>query len=539
MIKVFGKQQVEGVAQVARIDLVSQLEPIPKSVISREGHVVDTTGLQWHMPTTSGKFATLNFRRIHNLKFRYALMRYCVHVIKTSAAGYAYTTWVDCCRFLLLPYPEFNRAHISDFEQELINCYEKMISTTRQEHKLYQVSRVKSFYLWGCQYLSEVGFSVEYGSVLEVLKIPGGPKGEAVKNEDVDAGPLHRIYELQPLYNALHTATCSSIVEQEQRAALALFIAHGRNPVNLSWLRESDLINVAPGLDEPCWVIRYPRIKKRLLNPRDDFVEVHLPNEFVPYIQYLIAANRRVHAMSRVGGEAGEFDIPLFFNKSGNTAAMASGHREAYFNYDSGYFALLLRDFVLRQKIVSPLTNALLHLSPRRLRYTLATSLVKDGATQRQLAQILDHTDLQHVQVYFDLAGDIVELLDKALIGPYAQILRFFKGEFIMPGQKAVNDGDTGKHIPFVYIDDAPDIDLGVCGKHSLCALHPPYSCYKCPKFQAYLDADHASVLEYLMNQREEKFKLADKRIAGQMDEIIHAVAQVVEKCKEVKAGAR
>ncbi|PPS30438.1 hypothetical protein BVY12_22115 [Pseudomonas amygdali pv. morsprunorum] len=273
--------------------------------------------------------------------------------------------------------------------------------------------------------------------------------------------------------------------------------------------------------------------------PRDDFLEVHLPNEFAPYIQYLIAANRRVQALSRVGGEAGEFDIPLFFNKSGNTAAMASGHREAFFNYDSGYFALLLQDFVFRHKIVSPLTNALLHLSPRRLRYTLATNLVKDGATQRQLAQILDHTDLQHVQVYFDLAGDIVELLDKALIGPYAQILRFFKGEFIMPGQKAVNDDDTGKHIPFVYIEDAPNIDLGVCGTHSLCALHPPYSCYKCPKFQAYLDADHTSVLEYLMNQREQKFKLADKRIAGQMDEIIYAVAQVVEKCKEVKAGVR
>lgn len=79
----------------------------------------------------------------------------------------------------------------------------------------------------------------------------------------------------------------------------------------------------------------------------------------------------------------------------------------------------------------------LLHLESEASRYTLATNLVKDGATQRQLAQILDHTDLQHVQVYFDLAGNIVELLDKALIGPYAQMLRFFKGDFIMPGQKA------------------------------------------------------------------------------------------------------
>ncbi|MBX9770867.1 MAG: site-specific integrase [Undibacterium sp.] len=521
-----------------RPDEVGLWEPIPKSVISSEGHVVYTSGLQWHMPTTSGRFATLKFERIHNLRFRYALMRYCVHVIRTTSAVSAYSSWVDCHRFLLLPYPEFNRADIADFELELISYYEKMIAATRQEHKLYQVSSTKSWYLWGCQYLSEVGFNAEYGNVLEALKIPGGPKGEAVKNEDVDAGPLHRIYELQPLYNALHTTTCTKIAEYQQRAALALFIAHGRNPANLSWLRESDLINVAPGLDEPCWVIRYPRIKKRLLNPRDDFVEVQLPAEFAPYIQDLIAANRDFEPSDWMGIDPEGFDRPLFFNHNVNTAAAASGHCGAYFNYESAYFSTLLQGFVLRHSIVSPLTGMLVHLSPRRLRYTLATNLVKDGATQRQLAQILDHTDLQHVQVYFDLAGNIVELLDKALIGPYAQMLRFFKGDFIVPGQKAVNEDDLGKHIPFIYIEDAQNIDLGVCGKHSLCALHPPYSCYKCPKFQAYLDADHEAVLLHLINEREEKFRSADKRIAGQLDEIIFAVAQVVEKCKEVKAGA-
>lgn len=539
MSQIFEIKQVKDAAQTEQLDWINQWEAIPQFVISREGHVVDTSGLLWHMPTTSRKFATLNFTRIHNLKFRYALMRYCVYVMKVCSAGYAYTTWVDCHRFLLLPNPKFNQLRIEDFEQELIAYYEKMISTTKQEHKLYQIARVKSFYLWGCQYLSEIGFNAEYGSVLEALKIPGGPKGVAVKNEDVDTGPLHRVYELQPLYNALHTTICDTRSKLEQRAALALFIAHGRNPANLSWLRESDLINVAPGMDEPCWVIRYPRIKKRLLNPRDDFVEVHLPNEFAPYIQELIAANRNVQPSSHLGIEFEGGDKPLFFNECGNRAAVVSAHRNAYFNYDSGYFATLLQQFVLHHNIVSPLTNTLLHLSPRRLRYTLATNLVKDGATQRQLAQILDHTDLQHVQVYFDLAGDIVDLLDKALIGPYAQMLRFFKGDFIMPGQKAVNEGEIGKHIPFVYIEDAPDIDLGVCGKHSICALHPPYSCYKCPKFQAYLDADHESVLAYLINEREKKLTLTDKRIAGQLDEIIYAVAQVVEKYKEVKTGAR
>lgn len=528
----FNKVKHEVAPSVVQENEMAHWDVIPGSVVSGEGHLVDTSGLKWWMPNVSGRSLLLDFRRVKNPRFRYALMRYCYYTIKRTSGVYAYRIFQDCYRFLLLPDSDLNTPHVKDFEQELINSYERMISATRRDHKLYQVYAPKIFYLWGCQYLTELGFNEDYGSVLEQLKIPGGPKGEAVKNEDIEAGPLHRTYELQPLYNALQSSICSNTLELEQRAALALFIAHGRNPANLSWLRESDLINVAPGLDEPCWVIRYPRIKKKLTNPRNDFVEVHLPDEFAPYIQALIAANRKFPTSS-LSKEKEDFDRPLFFNYSGNSASIASGYKETYFNYSSDYFADLIQDFVVRHRIVSPLTNSLLHLTPRRLRYTLATNLVRDGASQRQLAQILDHTDVQHVQVYFDLAGDIVELLDKALIGPYSQMLQFFKGNFIMPGHEALNEDDEGKHIPFFQAGDTSDVDLGVCGKHSLCSLHPPYSCYKCPKFQAYINADHQSVLTYLLDEREKKFRLADKRIAGQMDEIIYAVAQVVEKCKQ------
>ncbi len=510
-------------------------EAIPQSITSREGHKIETKGLLWYMPTNSARSAICRFDHIKITECRYALMRYCIHIAKTVSSVAAFGVYQDCWRFLLLRNPDFNRAGLDDFEGELIKNMEKMIADAKSEHKLYQTPRVKSWYIWCSQNLAELGFSEEYSHVLENLKIPGGPKGEAVKNEDVDSGPLHRVYELQPLYNAMHEVKCNTLVRLQQRAALALFIAHGRNSANLAWLRESDLINVAPGLSEPCWIIRYPRIKKRLLNPRDDFTEVHLPLELAPYIQDLIAFNKRIELASWSGEDPDDFDRPIFFNAIGNTASLAAGFRAAFFNYDTGYFATLLAGFVLEQKIVSPLTGMLLHLSPRRLRYTLATNLVRDGATRRQLAQILDHSDLQHVGVYFDLAGGIVDILDKALIGPYSQILKFFRGEFIAAGQKAVNENNPDKHIPFVVIDSVPEIDLGVCGKHSLCALHPPYSCYKCPKFQAYLEADHESVMNYLIGERESKFESGDKRVAMQLDEIIVAVAQVVEKCREVR----
>lgn len=55
--------------------------------------------------------------------------------------------------------------------------------------------------------------------------------------------------------------------------------------------------------------------------------------------------------------------------------------------------ANLVKAFIKRHNIISPLTGELLHVTPRRLRYTLATGLAAEGISKRELARILDHTD--------------------------------------------------------------------------------------------------------------------------------------------------
>ncbi|MDH8356919.1 site-specific integrase, partial [Klebsiella pneumoniae] len=69
---------------------------------------------------------------------------------------------------------------------------------------------------------------------------------------------------------------------------------------------------------------------------------------------------------------------------------------EAYNMLSTG-IANLLKAFIKRHSIISPLTGELLHVTPRRLRYTLATGLAAEGISKRELARILDHTDTQHV----------------------------------------------------------------------------------------------------------------------------------------------
>src|SRR5260221_8539116 len=50
-----------------------------------------------------------------------------------------------------------------------------------------------------------------------------------------------------------------------------------------------------------------------------------------------------------------------------------------------------------------------------------------------------DHTDTQHVQVYFEVAGNIVEHLDKASAKGFAKYLNYFKGNIIDNSTEAVN----------------------------------------------------------------------------------------------------
>ena len=63
--------------------------------------------------------------------------------------------------------------------------------------------------------------------------IPGNPKGEAVRMEDPDSGPLHRSLELPLLIKAMREDKSQVLEHIQQKAAVALSIALGRNPANL------------------------------------------------------------------------------------------------------------------------------------------------------------------------------------------------------------------------------------------------------------------------------------------------------------------
>lgn len=505
---------------------------IKNKVLSREGHEIDVSGDSFILPLTTKLSGLINLKKISNLALRWAVKSYVIdrlERVSLSASSHAFKNiW-----WKFLKHQDIYKLTERDVKSNLISLIEHAISTARSKHKLHELYEPIRWYIWCAERYQELGFCPAFALELDGMTIPGGPKGEAVRMGDPDCGPLHRSLELPLLVNALKNDNSTALAHLQQRAAVSLSIALGRNPANLTYLRGEDLKDITPQASQRCYVIKMPRIKKRLLNPRDDALDEYLDPQFARHILALISRNRSISTSIDINGKRTEIPKPLFINLKKNSVAVATKHWSDVYNMTSADICDLLQDFVARHEIISPITGQLLQISVRRMRYTLATNLAAEGISKRELARILDHTDTQHVHVYFEMAGNIVKHLDKAAAKTFSNYFSFFKGSIVESDEVAINGTRKDKHLAFQNENSPEDqVSIGVCGEKNLCHLDPPYSCYLCPKFQPYMHADHEHVLECLLENREERIVKYEKgRLGVQLDEVIAAVAQVVKIC--------
>ena len=522
---------------LARLIEENEWAYIPSKITTREGHVIDTSSNQWHLPYSMRAHATLDFNNIINPSLCWVTKRYIQEKIQITSTHAGYSNFQDIRREFLRFQNEYGlleNLNKIEIENKLISIIEHRISLARAKHRLWVLYRPIQWYIWCAENYPEIGFCSAYAMELDSMVLPGNPKGEAVRMEDPDSGPLHRSLELPLVIKALREDKSHIHEHLQQKVAVAISIALGRNPANLTYLKETDFVNLTPSTEEACFVLKMPRIKKRQLNPRDDFMEEYLDPEFANYVKELITANQAISTVVKTPNGNITIDKPLFIKVDQNKAALSAGLLNESFNMPSAEISDLIKKFAKRHNIISPLTKEILHLSTRRLRYTLATNLASEGISKRELARILDHTDTQHVQVYFEVAGNIVEHLDKASAKGFVKYLDFFKGHIIDNPSEAINGHRDDKHLSFINETNPTDqTEIGICGENNICHLDPPFSCYLCPKFQPYRQADHEHVLDCLLSSRDTRMKKYETaRLGIQLDDVIFAVAQVAEQCK-------
>lgn len=191
--------------------------------------------------------------------------------------------------------------------------------------------------------------------------------------------------------------------------------------------------------------------------------------------------------------------------------------------------------------LVSPRTNELLHLTPRRFRYTLATHLAEEGASKQHIAEVLDHSSLRTVSVYVEATSLIVEPVARATDAALEALVHLFLGkvaEDVDKGPTSQTITATVTHLPLPVLNAG---HVGVCGRDvlrdGLCQLFPPLSCYLCPSFIAWRDGPHRELLASLNTYTAAHTQGVDERILQQLRTVQEAIDQVLRQIESSKGG--
>lgn len=480
---------------------------VPEFTRDVAGHVVDLRPAKWRLNSTTSHHTLLDWGKLAGCdeSSLAALQLHIVRLIETSGTAHVSNAFRVLSTFLQALRDNRNPAEPS------LASLTWYLEQLRAKRLGYQFHYIKQWYISSADRLLD-GFDDEVVFALEDISVGGNAKGFAVLSADPEQGPLTEFEEA-----ALRQALLRDDGPIEQRAALWLAFAFGTNPANLGLLREEDFVRFHfPGDTPSACFLNIPRIKKRQPE-RTDFKKRAVDNPLAIVIEELIARN--------AGLSKDDVVRPLFRLGEPRRSLLGGSLGEYAYHPSSTMITNLIAECVARLDVKSPRTGEPLKVTTRRLRYTFASKMVRMGTPARELAELLDHTDTQQVQVYYKADSRFVERLDATIAENIGPTVRAFMGEIVE------RKDCTLDLIPF---RDLPE--LGQCGASFVCGLSAPKNCYSCRKFRAFKDGAHAAVLTTLLDERNELLESGSERMAQQLDSTILAVGEVVA-CSRQKAG--
>ena len=452
--------------------------PLPPSVTDRDGKVMHVAHDRWVFnlgPSTNSYTWSIESPLLNYTLRSFAINR----AIRTSAVA----SWhaaknlpkllQDCNSYELLA----DAPDLVSYRVALVQVMIELADRLKRNQTYWRYWTPAAWYKWGATRTGDLGFDESFAQRINSLKIPGGPKGVAVRSGDPLLGPLDPELERPLIQLALMDDTSTERTHLQQKLAIALSLAFGRNPKSLRLLFEDDFRMEADASGKTVYILSIPSIKKRK-KERSELTPFEIGPTLTNLIQQVIESNRHIKSEAIIScdvdsGIPRALGRPLFMRRKPSAMILESADYQYALTFSSCEFDNLLKRFIARHHIVSPITSELLHVTSRRMRYTFATDMVDMGLSKAELAIALGHTDTQNVRVYFDIGTRIVPHLEKAAAGRIEHVINMF--------------------TPTAF-QEASTTDRA----KALTRLAPPISCYLCPSFLAYREAAHIGVLQAL-----------------------------------------
>jgi integrase len=500
-----------------------QLPPIPAHIISLDGQMVDTSQPIWAIRSAKdgGKMFFLNWELLGQITVhgQNVFNPRAQHLMKLYIADYlvrrkATTTYVYFASFLrfgrwLAEKPEWHAAVCgptgfdwSNYNEELARAVHSWgVQETASNGDYFRHLRI--FYRWGMarQYPD---FNLETMRLLDAIKAKMHAVGHHVRFRHPTKGPFSSA-EKALIVQAVRTQKG----QETDRVLVMLHLELGLNPKAAVRLQNRDFRQIESASGR-FYHLDVPRVKKR-------------------------GAERE----TRCRPVSSQLGLLLMHLRQGEP----DDHLLYWLNTQSPESAInsAMKRWANEVELISPHTGKRLHLNPRRFRYTLATHLAEEGASRFHLAQVLDHTDLNYVDIYTETTSTIALQVAAATDGFLEPLVHRFLGKIVDAIDKPVFlDLPVNQLVPAA----APHLTLpvlntggvGVCGRDvtrdGLCRLFPPLSCYLCPSFAALRTGPHQELLASIQAFLTAGETVMDPRIAAQFGEVQQAIQELLARAE-------
>ena len=273
-----------------------------------------------------------------------------------------------------------------------------------------------------------------------------------------------------------------SDTEHFARVMLRTLVALGRRPSQLLGVRSDGIRKCEKDARLPA-VILVPGAKHQINDPPRPY---DLPDDL---FDDLVRFSRRpdVHDAQEHFGHF--FVTPL------KTQSRVAGPR------NTAATNTRLQDWIQRKGILSPRTGEPMHVTPTRLRHTVATQLMRKGWDLADIREFLEHRSDTAVLAYLDAVGSdlapALERADRALGGLFSQMTGHFLGSVV-----ARPAGKIEK--PIVVPSVGNRAVIGRCGYAAACPKSPFSACLSgCEYFLFFKDADVAAARKHIAEEHD------------------------------------
>ena len=360
--------------------------------------------------------------------------------------------------------------------------------------------------------------------LLSELRLKGNPHGVAVMTMDPVRGPFTNL-EQEAIQSALHEAFANESIDEGTYLLAWLLMALGARPAQYAALKVCDLTRSTSKDGDVTYTLKVPRVKQRRVDARGEFTERSL----IPQVgERLFAYAQQIR--STLAGTIQDPDQAPLFPATTQRGRKVSPPGFEYHDTAQG-LSKKLGAALNALEVPSERTGGSLNITPIRFRRTFGTRAAQEGHGELVIAELLDHSDTQHVGVYVASVPEIAERIDRAVAMQLAPLAQAFAGVIIENESQAARAADPTSRIVDLRTDQKKP--MGSCGQHSFCSFNAPIACYTCKNFEPWLDGPHEALLARLLAERDKLMVTTDKRIAATNDRTILAVAEVVQLCQE------